>query len=227
MKETDLYDPVRNCLTEQGYAVYAEVKHCDVVAVREDSLVVVELKTSLNLSLLTQAVDRQRVTDEVYLAIPHPRRINKSFRDRESILKRLGLGLITIQESPLRTVATVRFAPDHQGRINTRRRNAVLKEISGRSIDPNQGGSTGVRVYTAYRETAVVLAMLLEASGPSRVGELRPMGGDKTQSILYTNHYGWFERVARGTYALTAEGRSALQEYSDLRALLAHRLSQG
>jgi hypothetical protein len=33
-RESDLYAPVRDFLAAQGYTVRAEVKHCDVVAVR-------------------------------------------------------------------------------------------------------------------------------------------------------------------------------------------------
>ncbi len=41
--------------------------------------------------------------------------------------------------------------------------------------------------------------------------------GDKTQSILHFNAYGWFERVDRGVYALTAQGRAELDDYPALK----------
>ena len=59
IKETDLYPIVCRYLEQQGFEVKAEVKHCDVVAVRGvEPPVIVELKTTLNLELVLQAADR-------------------------------------------------------------------------------------------------------------------------------------------------------------------------
>ena len=61
MKETDLYPPVKRYLEDQGYTVKGEIDDCDVVAVRSgDTPVVVELKLTLNLNVILQAVARQR-----------------------------------------------------------------------------------------------------------------------------------------------------------------------
>jgi hypothetical protein len=38
----------------------------------------------------------------------------------------------------------------------------------------------------------------------------------KKFSILSINVYGWFSRVARGLYALTPKGRTALAQYPEL-----------
>ena len=38
-KETDLYAPIRAFLEEEGYQVQAEVKHCDIAAVKDGQLV--------------------------------------------------------------------------------------------------------------------------------------------------------------------------------------------
>ena len=71
MKESDLYPPVRLFLEGQGYEVKGEVKNCDVVAVRDDEEpVVVELKLTLNLDLLVQAIARLALTQNVYVAVP-------------------------------------------------------------------------------------------------------------------------------------------------------------
>ena len=52
---------------------------------------------------------------------------------------------------------------------------------------------------------------------------LRALGtGPKTFSILRDNVYGWFERVDRGVYALSARGRKELAEYQKL---VAHYLA--
>ena len=71
MRETDLYEPIKALLESQGYAVKAEVGPADVVAVRDDEPpVIVELKTAFSLSLLHQAIERQAITDSVYVAVP-------------------------------------------------------------------------------------------------------------------------------------------------------------
>ena len=223
MKETDLFPPVRQLFEAQGYTVNAEVNRCDVVARQADRLIVIELKTALNLSLITQAVDRQALTPEVYVAFPRPGRVGRRARTCEAILRRLGLGLIYVQQSPLRTSADIAFDPDHDGAIDARKRAALERELAGRSIEPNIGGSTGVKVYTAYRETAVTIALLLERQGPTRVRDLKPLAGDRTQSVLAGNHYGWFDRIQTGVYDLSEAGRSALSDYDDLRRLFQAR----
>ena len=64
-KETDLYEPIRAFLEEEGYQVQAEVKHCDIVAEKDGRLVVVELKRAFGLKLVYQGLERQSLTDEV------------------------------------------------------------------------------------------------------------------------------------------------------------------
>ena len=68
---------------------------------------------------------------------------------------------------------------------------------------------------TAYRQEALRCAARLEA-GPAPLRAIRA-DGDVPQAarILQTNVYGWFERVGRGVYALSADGRRALEEDQD------------
>ena len=75
IRETDLYPPVKYFLEGQGYEVKAEIADNDVVAIRGDEPpVVVELKTAFTLALVFQGIGRQKLTDQVYLAIPDPGR---------------------------------------------------------------------------------------------------------------------------------------------------------
>ena len=73
-KETDLYEPIRAFLEEEGYQVQAEVKHCDIAAEKNGRLVVVELKRAFGLKLVYQGLERQSLTDEVFVAIPRPKK---------------------------------------------------------------------------------------------------------------------------------------------------------
>jgi len=100
MKETDLYAPIKKFLVAQGYEVKAEVKDCDLVAVRgDDPVVIVELKLSLSLALLMQGIERQRITDAVYVAVPAGtgKAWTARVKDAVRICKRLGLGLISVR----------------------------------------------------------------------------------------------------------------------------------
>ncbi|MEO6607938.1 MAG: hypothetical protein ABIN69_05670, partial [Aestuariivirga sp.] len=98
MPETDLYHPVKTFLETQGFTVKAEVKGCDVVAMRGDEPpVIVELKTGLTLQLFYQAIDRLALTDTVYIAIARPKR--RVPIEAVKMAKRLGLGLIVVAKS--------------------------------------------------------------------------------------------------------------------------------
>ena len=47
--------------------------------------------------------------------------------------------------------------------------------------------------------------------------QVREKGGaDNSQLILSRNVFGWFEKVRKGVYAITTEGRRGLLEYPEL-----------
>ncbi len=220
LKETDLYPPLHDYLVAQGYTVRSEVNDCDVTATKDEDLIVIEIKRSLNLTLLAQAARRQRITDSVYVAVPMPRESihSKKWRSYAHLLKRLELGLILV--TPGRKLASVQVAfhpvPFQKKKSHANRR-AVLEEIAGRTGDYNSGGSARRKLVTAYREQAIHVACALQRLGPSKPRDLRALGtSKKTTPILYDNVYEWFERVDRGVYRLNAKGKGALKEYSEL-----------
>lgn len=227
MRETDLFQPVRQYLLHQGYDVSAEVKDCDVVATRGAELIVIELKTTANIRLLIQAVERQKVTPSVYVALPEPGRRNSHFRGVEHLLRRLGLGLMTVRFGPLGPAVIQCFEPAPLApAIQPNKQNAVLQEIAGRSESLNVGGSNNTKIMTAYRETALFIACCLERLGPCTPGALRALGtGERTTSILSKNYYGWFERVSRGVYRVTRDGIAASHRYPALRTRALARLA--
>ena len=51
-KESGLYGPVRDYLEKLGYEVKGEVKDCDITAMRDGELIVVELKRGFTLELV-------------------------------------------------------------------------------------------------------------------------------------------------------------------------------
>lgn len=100
MKETDLFEPLKYYLESYDYTVYSEVvgkwfkKRADVVATREDSLVVFEMKTSLTFKLIDQARFWMRFSETVNIVIPKKK--TKHSETAIEILTALGIGLIEI-----------------------------------------------------------------------------------------------------------------------------------
>ncbi|MGB0959356.1 MAG: DUF2161 domain-containing phosphodiesterase [Halocynthiibacter sp.] len=215
MLETDLYAPVKTFLETLGYDVKSEVEDCDVVAVRgDDPPVVVELKLTLNLALFTQAIDRQSMTDAVYIAVPHKkgRAFHGALKGGKKLCRRLGLGLIVVQMARKTPVVTVAVDPsEFKPRKLKKRKDVLLGEFYKRQGDFNTGGQNKRMVMTAYRQDALRVAQALQGGGPNRPAILRDMlDVPKAAPILQDNHYGWFFRVERGIYDLTETGHGAL-----------------
>jgi hypothetical protein len=204
--EVALYGPVKTLLESQGYSVKGEVVGCDVVAIRGDELpVIVELKRAFGLALVLQGIDRLAMTDAVYLAIgTWPRRPASVRR----LCRRLGLGLIVVT----RGRATVVVDPlPYRPRVSRARRGLLLEEHRRRVGDPTPGGSVRRPIMTAYRQEALRCAARL-ATGPAPLRAIRiEADAPRAGRILQSNVYGWFERVGRGTYELTEQGRLAVQ----------------
>lgn len=221
ISETDLYRPVHDYLVKQGYTVRAEVHHCDIAAMKGDDLIVVELKKTLNLGLIAQAVERQKITDSVYVGVPRPSNMRKwtsQTKSAQAVLKRLEIGLILVSVRSSKPSVEVLFHPiPHERRKRKSAHRAVITEINGRTGDFNEGGSCRRKLVTAYRENAIHIACCLSERGPLSPKALRSLGtGDRTLTILYTNVYSWFERVDRGLYALSAKGGEEIVAYGEL-----------
>lgn len=212
MNETDLYAPIKEYFEAQGLEVQAEVKHCDLVACSPDGdMIVVELKTGVNLPLLVQATARQAITENVYIAIPKKSYRRKQWLGIQRVVKQLGLGLLVVTISPLTTHVKEHFAPTPMRKTVKRKRLAVDKEVRERISSYNVGGSTGSELMTAYKQNAIIIARFLDQLGESSAANLRSYGTpDNTRSILADNHYGWFKRVKRGVYALES-GSDAIE----------------
>lgn len=213
MRETDLYPPVKAFLEARGYAVKAEIGPADIVALREgsDGPLIVELKTAFSLALFHQGVARLSVCDCVYLAVPRKsgRMFQKALVENTRLARRLGLGLMTIR---LETgLVEVHCDPGpYAPRRSARKAQALLGEFARRRGDPNLGGMRGARV-TAYRQDALACAAHLAEMGPSRGAAVKAATGvARATTIMRDDHYGWFEKVSTGVYALSPAGMAAL-----------------
>jgi len=211
IKETDLYPGVKRFLKNQGYSVKSEIEDCDIVAVRGDEQpVIVELKTSLGLGVVLQAVQRKAISDYVYVAVPYdcaPLRIQ--YNPIIKLLRMLGLGLIGVhlRSKPVIAEALLDPGPYHP-RKSRARKELLLREFALRVGDPNQGGSNRRGgIMTAYRQKALRIARYLRDAGPTKAAvAARDVNEPKTRNILYDNVYGWFDRIDTGIYALSARG---------------------
>jgi hypothetical protein len=218
MAERDLYRPIKQFLEAQGYAVKGEIGPCDVVGVRGDeSPVVVELKERLSLTLILQAVDRLSVSNTVYVAFRIGKGQSGSWRAQGKhvvgLLRRLGIGLLTV--STRGQVTAVLDPAPYRPRPRAERRARLLKEFSERIGDPEIGGSASARRLTAYRQDALRCARELAAAGALKISVLSVRTGvGRAGPILRDNHYGWFDRVKTGHYALTPEGERGLEQWA-------------
>ena len=68
---------------------------------------------------------------------------------------------------------------------------------------------------TAYRQDALRCVAAL-GDGPLALAAIRAGSGvERAGAILQKDHYGWFERVSRGTYRLSPKGRAARGRFAD------------
>lgn len=224
MRETDLYPAIKHYLVKQGYDVKAEVTDCDVVAVRDDEPpIVVEMKLSFTLPLLLQAIDRQSLTSDVYVAVPKPTKKagnalwKRNKRGLIKLCRRLGIGLITVdlKKTVARSVEVHCDPLPTVPRKNKRRAGRLLKEFSQRVGDPNVGGSTKCPIITSYRQDALRCLSFIDTQGAAKLREIREKTSvERAGGILQKDHYGWFERVERGVYGITPQGKNALNTFS-------------
>jgi hypothetical protein len=221
--EASLYIPVKRFLESQGYTVKGEVRGCDLVARRGDEPpLIVELKLRFTLALLLQGVDRLAVSERVYLAVPRPPRRARGLSPEtpavRRLCRRLGLGLLVVGRQ---SVTVVEEPVPYRPRLSRQRTIRLIDEFDRRRGDPNVGGRNRAPVVTAYRQDALRVAGALAAHGAMRLPELRAATGvADAAAILQRNVYGWFARLARGTYALSASGQDALGRFAEALAAL-------
>jgi hypothetical protein len=163
-------------------------------------------------------VDRQTITDAVYIAVPRGK--GKPFiarvKDARKLCLRLGLGLISVRLPD--GVIEVHCDPaPYQPRKIGKRKTALLKDFQKRVGDPNTGGQVGRQVMTAYRQDVLRVLDFIAQNGPSRPRDVVAATKiSKGPSMLSVDHYGWFYRVERGVYDLSDMGQTAVVEYGDV-----------
>ena len=100
MLEKDMFEPVKFYLEIKGYKVYAEVGSADVVGVKENETIIIEMKKQLNFKVLEQIFSRIGTATKLYVAVPyndkHPYG-NPNHRFAYHILREYGIGLFFVK----------------------------------------------------------------------------------------------------------------------------------
>lgn len=222
MKESDLYLPLKKFLEKQNYTVKAEVKNCDVVAIKKPAdnekvlpPTIVELKLSLNLEVILQAVDRLVLSPIVYIGVPSTcGALKKKKRNRIiKLLKMLGIGLVAINLTRNTTLVLVN-PTTYKPRQSKPKQQWLIDEFVARAGDPNLGGaSTKKGRMTAYKQRAIQIANYLRNHGATKASDIaKRLEIPKSRAVVYDNHYGWFKNVSRGVYDLSDLGKTLLNE---------------
>jgi len=217
LKESDLYLPIKSFLNDRGYEVKGEIKSCDIVAKKADEVIIIELKLTLNITLLLQSIERFTLADIVYIAIPKQSAIfRKKHKQVKKLIARLGLGLMVVDIQPTQQYVEIINDPkDYVPRKNKRKQTALLKEFSLRQGDTQKGGSTTKRAgLTAYRQRCIRIAEYL-SNNQSTTGAAinKAINEPQATQFLYNNHYAWFDKVERGVYKLSDKGKLELSEW--------------
>ena len=213
-READLYPPIKAFLTRAGWEVKGEVGAADVVARRDDAILVVELKAAFSLALFHQGIARLAVTDQVYLAVPAGGR-DKALRANVSLARRLGLGVMVVRLRDGLVTVLAEPGPFHP-RKSAKGKKKLIGAFDRLRGDPNDGGATRHGLVTGYRQDALACARFLAVHGPSATAKVRDWAEvPQATRIMADNHYGWFMRVSRGVYGLTEIGRKGLADWGE------------
>lgn len=221
MREADLFEPIKKYFEENAYTGDGEVRGIDLYLEKDGLSTAVELKKSLDFKAVQQAAADQKSCDFVYIGIFRPRDLySASGRDKIYLLKRLGIGLICV--SPRSGSVEVITPPVVSELSYFQKRSksdakAVKEEFRRRRFKGNTGGVCKTELLTAYREEALlILSALNELGGGACCKQIRELASvPKTTSILYKNHYGWFENVSKGVYKISDAGCKALEQYAE------------
>lgn len=149
-----------------GADVYQEVEVsggvADIVAVVGPETWIIEVKRSLSLALIGQALDRRRLAHRVFIAAPQSRNV----ADVESVCAELGIGLLSIYAAecymtPERRWYVVEKVPSRRWNSRPVALRAALKPEH--KTHAQAGAVGGAGRWTPFRDTCEQLARLVRA----------------------------------------------------------------
>jgi len=215
MKETDLFKPVRAHFLSLGYDVQGEILAADVFAVKGDDIVIVELKLTISMKLIYQAMERQQVAQRVYLAAPKAvvLRHMKNNPMFIRLLNRLGLGLMTVTSDKIDIILEPESSILTPKRGSSSKKRLMLSEFHARDQHQTLGG-TNQKKITFYREQVIEIAKALYTLHEASTKLLKEYTRiDKTADILRKNYDGWFTKNEKGLHMLSPQGETAIKDF--------------
>jgi hypothetical protein len=154
MKETDLFPPLKEWLENVGYDVYSEVQsgqggnRADIVAIQKPVITIVEMKVTLSLDLIGQAVRWKPYVNYVYVAVPYSRHRYSSDYPCQ-LLRQEGIGVLQVREDVRHGAAvSVLVNPKFHRRINNHMRDTLVEQHKDLP-----GGHAGGGYVTPYKLT--------------------------------------------------------------------------
>lgn len=209
MEEKALFSPIKYLLEDKGFLVKGEINDIDILALKDDLMLAVELKTKITLKLIYQAIERFKVCEKVYLGVPFEaiKSHQKNMKSFNLLLRRLNLGLIVVKNGVAEVyLDALDYDVVKSKERNKRKKMKALNEFKLREDTRVLGGSKGIRM-TFYREQVIKIAQTLQKLSIASPKTLKiETQIENTYSIIQKNYYGWFERVERGKYQLSKLG---------------------
>lgn len=175
MKESDLFLPVKTWLESHDYTVYSEVTpqrmstRADVVGITPLLTTVVELKQSLSLDLIEQAIDWIPHANYIWVAVP--KRKGEIKHLVKKLLTENGIGLIEVDMNPFNSeMPLVKERPTIQAKVHRRISGHIKAALTDYHLQYSpDGGHAGGGYITPYRITMIKVKELLESvSGDER-----------------------------------------------------------
>lgn len=164
--EQDVAEVVVAWLEALGADVYQEVEVsggvADIVARVQAEIWIVEVKTSLSLALIAQAMERRRLAHRVIVAAPYTR----SLREVMPILNELGIGVLEVRLGESQYGYTI--DPTVYERSRSRRWNTrpveLAKQLRPEHKTHAKAGAIGAGGrWTPFRDTCEKLARVVRA----------------------------------------------------------------
>lgn len=154
MKETDLFPPLKEWLENAGYEVFTEVQsgqggnRADIVAVQKPIITIVEMKVTLSLDLIGQAVRWKPYANFIYVAVPRSK--SRHYNDyAQQLLEREGIGLLEVDEAGRRGSHVANYIkPKFNRRISNQMRETLVAQHKDLP-----GGHSGGGYVTPYKLT--------------------------------------------------------------------------
>lgn len=165
VQETELAANVVEWLREQHWEVYQEVqphafdRTADIVAVNGHLLWVIEVKKSLSLALLEQALRWRGYANYISIATPRPTRHTRGEDAARLFVKHFGIGRLSIRRRSMLDNVDQVVPPQ----LSRRRRDTLKDCLNEHHKTYAQAGNAEGKRWTPFRQTCMELQRVVYA----------------------------------------------------------------